>query len=427
MTKEKNVDISVDLCGIKMKNPLIVASGPYGRSGPAIKDITIPRADPVGAVDTKLIPTRWMPQMTRYMGPATAWAIHKIRPGTKEKYPSEGYSQLAMVAGIKLSAEQWLEGDFAMAVEAGKEAGVPIFVNGPSVLTAPFILDMFGTTEDKEIERMAELASKFEQQGAAAVQALFHLSFQPGYAWTNWSIMPKIMSSLKKAVKIPVMAKTLYHPSYVEEVVKPLEAAGADAIICTGFVRSSDVDIELARPSFTAEVAEIDITGAHQKPVAMNCVARCVNSGVKIPVIAAGGSFSARDVIAFVMLGASCVQLTTVAMFKGLSVFKRIDKDIRSWLDAHGYKSLDDIRGIALEKWGDLELKALDNIRVEVDEASCNGCGICARYCFETLKGAITVVDGVAKIDQEKCERCTFCSVLCPEQAISVKGWPSEG
>jgi len=239
--------------------------------------------------------------------------------------------------------------------------------------------------------------------------------------------MPKIMSSLKKAVKIPVMAKTLYHPSYVEEVVKPLEAAGADAIICTGFVRSSDVDIELARPSFTAEVAEIDVTGAHQKPVAMNCVARCVNSGVKIPVIAAGGSFSARDVIAFVMLGASCVQLTTVAMFKGLSVFKRIDKDIRSWLDAHGYKSLDDIRGIALEKWGDLELKALDNIRVEVDEASCNGCGICARYCFETLKGAITVVDGVAKIDQEKCERCTFCSVLCPEQAISVKGWPSEG
>jgi len=157
MTKEKNVDISVDLCGIKMKNPLIVASGPYGRSGPAIKDITIPRADPVGAVDTKLIPTRWMPQMTRYMGPATAWAIHKIRPGTKEKYPSEGYSQLAMVAGIKLSVEQWLEGDFAMAVEAGKEAGVPIFVNGPSVLTAPFILDMFGTTEDKEIERMAEL------------------------------------------------------------------------------------------------------------------------------------------------------------------------------------------------------------------------------------------------------------------------------
>jgi dihydroorotate dehydrogenase/NAD-dependent dihydropyrimidine dehydrogenase PreA subunit len=429
MANEKKVDISVDLCGIRMKNPLIVAAGPYGRSGHVIKDITIPRADPVGAVETKLIACRWLPPMARYMGPAVAWAINKVGPWAEEKYPSEGYSAVGMAYGMKLSAEDWLDDEFAIAVKAGKEAGVPIFVNGPAPMLDPFTLDMFGTTEDKEIERMAELASKFEQQGAAAVQALFHLASSPGYAWQNWSMMPKIMSLLKKAVKIPVIAKAIYHPSFAEQVAKPLEDAGADAIICTGFVRSSDVDIELARPSFAAFSGDVEITGAHQKPAALTCIADSANAGIKIPLIGGGGVNSARDVIAFVMLGASCVQLVTAAMFKGLSLFKRIDRDVRSWLDAHGYRSLDDIRGIALEKYGDLELKSLEKIRVEIDETRCDGCGICARYCLETSVGAISIEEGVAKIDQEKCVKCTFCALLCPseKQAISVKGWPSEG
>jgi dihydropyrimidine dehydrogenase (NAD+) subunit PreA len=424
LTEENNMDISVNLCGIKMKNPLIIAAGPYGRSGKVIKDIVIPRADPVGAIETKLVTCRWMPPMVRYIGPSKAWAITKLEPGTDAKYPTEGYSAIGMAYGMKISTEEWLDGEFTSAVQAGKKVGVPIIVNGPAPMLFPAILDMFNTNAEKEIELMAELASKFEQQGAAAVQALFHLASSPGYAWQNWSFMPRIMSALKKAVKIPVIAKALYHPSFVEQVAKPLEDAGADAIICAGFVRSTDIDIEHARPSFTAQTGDVEITGAHQKPVALTLIAEAARAGIKVPLIGAGGISSARDVIAYIMLGASCVQLITAAMFKGLSIFKRIDKDIKNWLNANGYKSLDDIRGIALEKWGDLELKALEKISIDIDVTRCTGCRICERYCYETSSGAITVTD-TASIDKDKCQRCSFCALLCPEQAIQVKGWPA--
>jgi dihydroorotate dehydrogenase/NAD-dependent dihydropyrimidine dehydrogenase PreA subunit len=420
----ETIDISVDLCGIHLKNPLIIAAGPYGRSGKAIKNIVIPRADPVGAIETKLVTCRWMPPMVRYIGPSKAWSITNLEPPTGTKYPTEGFSAIGMAYGMKTSTEEWLDGEFTTAVQAGKEVDIPIIVNGPAPMLFPAILDMFNTNAEKEIELMAEFAADFEQRGAAAVQALFHLASSPGYAWQNWSFMPKIMSALKKAVKIPVIAKALYHPSFVDQVAKPLEDAGADAIICTGFVRSTDIDIEHTRPSFTAQTGDVEITGAHQKPVALTLTAEAAKSGIKVPLIGGGGVTSARDVISYVMLGASCVQMVTAAMFKGLSIFKRIDRDIKNWLDAHGYKSLDDIRGIALEKWGDLELKALEKISIEIDESRCTGCGICERYCYETSTGAITV-DDIARIDKDKCQRCSFCALLCPEQAIQVKGWPA--
>ena len=55
----------------------------------------------------------------------------------------------------------------------------------------------------------------------------------------------------------------------------------------------------------------------------------------------------------------------------------------------------------------------MEGLKVEVDR--CMGCGACVEAC---PRGAITLVEGVANIDQTLCERCEACVKACPEDAI---------
>ena len=133
----------------------------------------------------------------------------------------------------------------------------------------------------------------------------------------------------------------------------------------------------------------------------------------------------ARDVIAYIMAGATAVHLLTATVLDGLGLCKRINREVGSWLTRHGYSAVSDVRGSVASHWSRAEIDELENVDVVVDESLCDGCGLCLRYCQEAVEGAISIVGGKAKIDPVLCHRCTMCALVCPvdKAAITVTGW----
>ena len=86
-------------------------------------------------------------------------------------------------------------------------------------------------------------------------------------------------------------------------------------------------------------------SGPAVKPVAVRMVYQVANA-VSLPIIGMGGIATAEDALEFIMAGATAVQVGT-ANFLDPKACTRITSEINQWMDAHGVKTLEEIRGCA--------------------------------------------------------------------------------
>jgi Pyruvate/2-oxoacid:ferredoxin oxidoreductase delta subunit len=116
------------------------------------------------------------------------------------------------------------------------------------------------------------------------------------------------------------------------------------------------------------------------------------------------------------MAGASAVQVCTEAILKGPTVYGKIARELNTFLDSHGYESVNDIKGLTIRKMA--ELGASRNVGVpQVDMTRCVLCASCETSC---PYGAISKADGVLKIDEEKCFACGLCVSRCKKRALMM-------
>jgi ferredoxin len=136
-----------------------------------------------------------------------------------------------------------------------------------------------------------------------------------------------------------------------------------------------------------------------------------VARAVDLPVIGCGGVSRGSDVIEMAMAGASAVQVCTAAILRGRGVFGKIAREAGAWLAAHGYKRLDEVRGMAQQ--APIPAHVAGPPIVDLD--LCNGCSLCEGSC---VYDAIHVVEGKADLDEERCERCGLCITRCRPGAL---------
>jgi dihydroorotate dehydrogenase len=98
------------------------------------------------------------------------------------------------------------------------------------------------------------------------------------------------------------------------------------------------------------------MSGPPVLPLALSTVYRIAAVQPK-PVIGVGGVSCGEDAIKFFMAGASLVQVCTAALRKGPGIYGKIAEEINSWLDLHGYSSLEDIRGLYRRNVGSRGMK----------------------------------------------------------------------
>lgn len=205
-----------------------------------------------------------------------------------------------------------------------------------------YILSIYGN----RVEDFEELAEKANSSSALAVELNIScpnidnggLEFSSDPQTTQ-----NLVSQVRKRIRKPLWVKLSPNVTRIEEIAKAAEAAGAEALSLINTLLGMAIDVYSREPWLGKKRG--GLSGPAIKPVAIERIYRCY-SEVKIPLIGMGGIRNARDVVEFLLAGASAVQIGTWN-FRDPYVYPQILKELQDYLDSYGFKKFSDLVGLA--------------------------------------------------------------------------------
>jgi len=304
------IDTSVILCGIKLKNPTILASGILGISSELLVNVAKAGAGAVTSKSCGLLPRAGHPNPT-----VLAWehglinAVGLSNPGVEEE-----------IKELKKAR-----------VELGK-------------LRVPLIASFFA---DK-VDNFALLAEKLSEAKPDFLEVNISCPNTESDLGRMFAAEAKtaatVTRAVKKQTKIPLMVKLSPNVTDIKEIAKAVEAAGADAISAINTVGPGMfIDIESGRPILANKVG--GLSGPAIRPIAIAKVFE-ICSVVKIPVIGIGGVTYGKDAVEMMMAGASAVGVGSAVYYRGIKVFTKINQEIKEFMRDHRFQKLSEFRGI---------------------------------------------------------------------------------
>ena len=296
--------LNIDLAGIRLRNPLMLASGVVG-SDPSMY-LRVWQSG-IGGIVTK---TYTVERREGYQTPI----ITAVRCGYLN------------AVGLENPGKD----DISQTVEALKAQGVPTIVSITGKNLSEFLL----------------LASIAYSAGADAVELNLscpharNLGLEIGL---NRELVVKIVREIKNDVGIRVFPKLGYHP-YIVETAKLIELAGADAVVIMNTIRGMKIDIWLEKPVLSNKYGGLSGPAIH--PIAVASVYRAYEY-LDIPIIASGGVWSWEDIIEFMLAGARAVQIGSVLAEKKYDFIGKTLRKIEDFLVRNGYRHIEEIIGRA--------------------------------------------------------------------------------
>ncbi len=144
----------------------------------------------------------------------------------------------------------------------------------------------------------------------------------------------RLVEKLKKLTKLPLWIKLSPNVTDIAAIAREVEAAGADAIVAANTFLGMAIDIEKRRPILANVTGGLSGPAIH--PLSLRCVYQ-VASAVKCPVIASGGVSSIRELIAFLLAGASAVEVGMMN-FTEPAITIRLIEELAQWCKEHKTK-----------------------------------------------------------------------------------------
>jgi len=297
-------ELNINIAGIMMKNPVMVASGTFG-SGKDYEDFV--NIGDIGAIIAKSI---------------------TIKPREGNPPPRICETPAGMLNTIGL-----------------QNAGIDAFLKDDLPYLAKFKVPVIVNIAGESIDEYSQLAKKLNGiPGIAGIEVNISCP-NVKQGGMQFGVDPKltadVISAVKKATKLPVIAKLSPNVTDIKLIAKAAESAGADAISAINTVLGMAIDINSRRPRLSMIVG--GLSGPAIKPVAVRMVHEIYKT-VKVPVIGIGGIMETDDAIEFMLAGASAVQVGTGNFVEpGISV--KIAEGIRKYMIANKFSSLKDIIG----------------------------------------------------------------------------------
>ena len=298
------VDLSVKIGNLCLKNPVMPASGTFGYGEEFSEFFNL---DILGAIVTKGISV-------------------KPKEGNKPPRIFEGEKYLMNSIGLENSG-----------IEDFLKMKVPFLKN----LKCAKIVNFFGNSEEEYFE-IAEKLNNIESIDGIEINLSCPNVKKGGLEFgLNENFIYEITKNIVRiADKKVVMVKISPLSSNISSVGKAAEEAGADAITAINTVKGLRVDIENMEPSLGNVFG--GISGYLLKPAALRIVAE-LKEAVNIPIIGAGGIFDFKDAVEFLACGATAVQVGT-ANFANPFVMPEIIKGLSNYLKEKGLKSIGELK-----------------------------------------------------------------------------------
>jgi dihydroorotate dehydrogenase (NAD+) catalytic subunit len=206
---------------------------------------------------------------------------------------------------------------------------------------ATVIVNICGSTLDEYVE-LARILS--DAEGVAALELNISCpNIKEGGITFGCSLTGTfdVVSAVKKVTPLPVIPKLTPNVTDVASFARASEDAGADAVALVNTFLAMAIDIETRRPKLSNIVG--GLSGPAIRPIAVRMVYECSRT-VKIPVIGMGGIASARDVLEFLIAGASAVQVGT-ANFVDPFIWTKLLDGLRDYMERHRVARLADLTG----------------------------------------------------------------------------------
>ncbi len=295
--------LEVEIAGLKLKSPLILASGVLGVSYSSMKRFIGAGG---GAVTSKSIG----PKSRRgYKNPS----IIELNPGTFLNAVGLGNP------GIE---------EFVVDIREAKKNNIPLIVS------------VFGDSN----ETYLDVALKAEKAGADAVELNISCPHaEVSSIGIDARLTRELVIMMKDRLTIPILVKLNPNVTNLNEIALAAEEGGADGVVAINTISAMAIDVNTMCPILSHGSGGLSGKAIH--PIAVKKIYDLYKI-LKIPVIGCGGVFNWEDVIEFILAGASAVQIGS-ALSEGMEILGTITDGLNEYMRTHDFGSINEMIGLA--------------------------------------------------------------------------------
>lgn len=304
-------DLSIELCGVRLPNPLVLASGILGTEASLMERVARCGAGAITAKSCGLEPRAGHRNPTVLdWGAGLINAIGLANPGIDEAVP------LLHETAIRL-----------------KSLGVPL------------IASVFAHSVDE----FAHITARISEACPDLIEINLSCPNVAAEMGQAFALDPAATAAATRAAAsvtdIPIMVKLSPNVADLVAIAQAAVGAGAHGLtLINSLGPGMVIDVESGSPILSNRVG--GVSGPAIRPIAVRCVYD-VTRAVDVPVIGVGGVMNGRDAIEMVMAGAAAVGVGSAIYWHGPEVFTLIHREMVEFMSTHNYASLDEIRGIA--------------------------------------------------------------------------------
>ena len=301
---KKHPNLAVEVAGIKLRNPVMPASGTFGYGQEFAPYLDLQR---LGAIVTKGL---------------------SLKPKAGNPMPRIAETTSGMLNAIGL-----------------QNVGIDAFVTEKSVtyrgLGTPVIANFFGNTLDEYGEVARRLADVPEVTAVELNISCPNVK-QGGIVFgTDPRAAAEVVTLVRRQLDKPLIVKLTPNVTDITVIARAVEEAGADAISCINTITGMAVDIRTRRPKIANRTG--GLSGPAIRPIAVRMVHQVVQA-VQIPVIGIGGIMTAADALEFLIVGARAVQVGTANFIDPAAMLAIID-GLEAFLVEEGLDDIEQVIG----------------------------------------------------------------------------------
>ncbi|MDR1695207.1 MAG: dihydroorotate dehydrogenase [Endomicrobium sp.] len=296
-------DLSVDFAGIKLKNPVLTASGTFGY-GYELADL-IPLKK-LGGIVTKTITL-------------------EPRPGNPQPRIAEAEGGMLNTIGLQNIGVKAFAGE---PLEKLSEIGVPVFVSVAGACVSDYV-------------ETAKILKSFKSVSAVELN-LSCPNLKKKIVCHDLPLMSDVIKGVKKVSKVPVIAKLSPLVTDISELALTAQNAGADGVTLANTYPAMAIDVKTFKPKLST--IKGGMSGACVKPMSVRCVYDAYPA-LKIPIIGCGGIMTGEDAVEFMLAGATAASVGTASLVSPENLMKVID-GIEDILKEKNIKSVKEIIGL---------------------------------------------------------------------------------